>query len=155
MEGERKQVTVLFADLSGFTAMSEKMDPEDITSIMNECFRLMGTSIEKHGGTIDKFMGDCVMALFGAPKALEDAPHRAIETAFDMRSRLQRFSEDKHLPIPLSFHIGINTGPVIAGMIGSDSRQDFTVMGDTVNVASRMANAAEPGTVLIAENTFH
>jgi len=154
IESERCLVTVMFADISGFTAMSEKLDPEEVTDIMNECFLVMERCINEHGGTIDKFMGDCVMALFGAPKALEDAPHRALNTALDIRNRLQKFNEDKNLPIPLTVHIGINTGPVIAGMVGGEKRQDFTVMGDTVNLASRMANAAEPGTVLVAENTF-
>ena len=154
MESDRRLVTVMFADISGFTAMSEKMDPEMVTDIMNECFHFMGECIEQHGGTIDKFMGDCVMALFGAPKTLEDGPHRAINSALEMRNRLLRFNEEKQLPIPLSFHIGINTGPVIAGMVGSGTKQDFTVMGDTVNLASRMEGAAETGTILVAESTF-
>ena len=118
MESDSRLVTVMFADISGFTAMSEKMDPEEVTDIMNECFPFMGECIEHHGGAIDKFIGDCVMALFGAPKALEDGPHRAINSALEMRNRLLRFNEEKHLPMPLSFHIGINTGPVIAGMVG-------------------------------------
>ncbi len=154
VESDRRLVTVMFADISGFTAMSEKMDPEELTDIMNECFRIMEACIDAHGGTIDKFIGDCVMALFGAPKTLEDGPHRAIETALEMSVSLQRFSMDKRLPVPLSFHIGINTGPVVAGMVGGDRRQDFTVMGDTVNLASRMEGAAEAGSILISENTF-
>jgi len=153
-EGERKNVTVMFAD-AGFTAMSEEMDPEAVTDMMNECFRDMGECIEQHGGTIDKFIGDSVMALFGSPKTLEDAPHRAIETALEMRNTLLKFNEDKHLPLPLIFHIGINTGPVIAGMVGSGSKQEFTVMGDTVNLASRMEDAADTGSILVAENTYH
>jgi class 3 adenylate cyclase/tetratricopeptide (TPR) repeat protein len=153
-DSDRRLVTVMFADISGFTSMSEKMDPEMVTDIMNECFCFMGECIEKHGGTIDKFIGDCVMALFGALKTLEDAPHRAIETALEMKNKLIRFNEDKRLLTPLSFHIGINTGPVIAGMVGSDLKQDFTVMGDTVNLASRMEGAAETGTILVAENTY-
>ena len=122
---------------------------------MNECFHFMGECIENHGGTIDKFIGDCVMALFGAPRTLEYGPHRAIETALEMRNKLLRFNEEKHLPIPLSFHIGINTGPVIAGMVGSGTKQDFTVMGDAVNLASRMEGAAESGSIVITENTYH
>ena len=153
-ESDRRLVTVMFADISGFTAMSEKMDPEMVTDIMNECFRIMEACIEAHGGTIDKFIGDCVMALFGAPKTLEYGPHRAIETALEMRNRLLRFNEDKCLSFPLNFHIGINTGPVIAGMVGGDRKQDFTVMGDTVNLASRMEGAAEIGSILISENTY-
>lgn len=154
IESERRLVTVMFADISGFTAMSEKMDPEEVVDVMKGCFTMMGQCIEEHGGTIDKFIGDCVMVLFGAPKAQENAPHRALNTALEIRKRLQQFNEDKKLLIPLSTHIGINTGPVIAGMMGSDKRQDFTVMGDTVNLASRMEGAAEKGSILVTENTY-
>ena len=154
MESERRLVTVMFADISGFTAMSEKMDPEELTDIMNECFHMMEACIDEYGGTIDKFMGDCVMALFGAPKSLEDAPHRAVNTALEMMKRNRKLNEEKTLATPLHLHIGINSGPVIAGMMGGERKQDFTVMGDTVNLASRMANIAESGTVLVAENTY-
>ena len=154
IESDRRLVTVMFADISGFTAMSEKMDPEEVTEVMKDCFSMMGECIEEHGGTIDKFMGDCVMVLFGAPKAQEDAPHRALNTALEIRKRLKTFNEEKRLTTPLNIHIGINTGPVIAGMMGSDKRQDFTVMGDTVNLASRMESSAKTGEILVAENTF-
>ncbi|MDT8272044.1 MAG: adenylate/guanylate cyclase domain-containing protein [Desulfomonilia bacterium] len=154
-EGERKNVTVMFADISGFTAMSEKLDAEEVTEIMNECFSMMEMCIEEHGGTIDKFMGDCVMALFGAPRAMEDGPHRALNTALEIRKRLREFNDLKHLATPLDIHIGINTGPVIAGMMGGDRRQDFTVMGDTVNLASRMESTAKTGEILVTENTYH
>jgi class 3 adenylate cyclase len=130
------------------------MDAEEVSEVMKESFSMMEKIIEEHGGTIDKFIGDCVMVLFGAPKAQEDAPHRALNTALEIKKKMQRFNEEKHLLISLNIHIGINTGPVLAGLMGGEKRQDFTVMGDTVNVASRMANAAEPGTILVAENTF-
>ena len=97
IESDRRIATVMFADISGFTTMSEKLDPEEVTDIMNECFRFMGECIELHGGTIDKFMGDCVMALFGAPMAHENAPHQAIKTALEMQTRLLRFNEEKRL----------------------------------------------------------
>ena len=154
MESDRRLVTVMFADISGFTAMSEKMDSEEVTEVMKECFSMMEKCIEEYGGTIDKFMGDCVMVLFGAPKAQEDAPHRALNTALEIRKRLQKFNEDKRLSIPLNIHIGINTGPVIAGMMGGDKRQDFTVMGDTVNLASRMESSAKTGEILVTESTY-
>jgi class 3 adenylate cyclase/tetratricopeptide (TPR) repeat protein len=144
----------MFADISGFTAMSEKMDPEEVTEVMKDCFSMMGDCIEEHGGTIDKFIGDCVMVLFGAPKAQEDAPHRALNTALEIRKRLKTFNEEKRLTTPLNIHIGINTGPVIAGMMGSDKRQDFTVMGDAVNLASRMESTAETGDILVADDTY-
>jgi class 3 adenylate cyclase/tetratricopeptide (TPR) repeat protein len=154
IESDRRLVTVMFADISGFTAMSEKMDPEEVSDVMKECFSMMEKIIDEYGGTIDKFIGDCVMVLFGAPKAQEDAPHRALNTALEIRKRLQRFNKEKQLLISLNIHIGINTGPVIAGLMGGDKRQDFTVMGDTVNLASRMEGVAQTGDILVAENTY-
>jgi class 3 adenylate cyclase/ribosomal protein L40E len=158
IEGERRHVTVLFADIYGFTAMSEKMDPEEVTGIMNRCFSMIGECIKKHGGTIDKFMGDCVMALFGAPIALEDAPQRAIRSAIMIHREMtlfnDRLKQEKENIKPLRMRIGIHTGPVVAGMVGSDGKQDFTVMGDTVNLASRMEGLAEPGTTYVTEDTF-
>jgi len=127
-ESDRRLVTVMFTDISGFTAMSEKMDAEEVSEVMKESFSMMEKIIEEHGGTIDKFIGDCVMVLFGAPKAQEDAPHRALNTALEIKKKMQRFNEEKHLLISLNIHIGINTGPVLAGLMGGEKRQDFTVM---------------------------
>jgi class 3 adenylate cyclase/tetratricopeptide (TPR) repeat protein len=153
-ESERRLATVMFADISGFTAMSEKMDPEEVTCTMNDCFCMMGECIAKHGGTIDKFIGDCVMALFGVPKALEDTPQKAVNTAIELRNCLQKFNREKNLTIPLNLHIGINTGPVLAGMVGSDKKQDYTVMGDTVNLASRLEDASRVGQILVGSSTY-
>ncbi|MFQ6617199.1 MAG: adenylate/guanylate cyclase domain-containing protein, partial [Fidelibacterota bacterium] len=152
-ESERRQVTVMFADISGFTAMSEKMDPEEVTSIMNYCFSMMGSIIENHGGTIDKFIGDCIMVLFGVPVALEEAPQKALNTAIEMRNRLYQFNMEKNLKIPLDIHIGINTGMVIAGLVGSDEKKEYTVMGDTVNLASRLENASGKGQIYVGPLT--
>ena len=153
-ESERRIATVMFADISGFTAMSEKMDPEQVTCTMNDCFCMMGDCIETHGGTIDKFIGDCVMVLFGVPKALEDAPQKAVNAAIEIRNRLYKFNKDKKLSIPLNIHIGINTGPVVSGMVGSETKQDFTVMGDTVNLASRLEDASQVGQILVGPATY-
>ena len=153
-ESERRLATVMFADISGFTAMSEKMDPEEVTCTMNDCFCMMGECIAGHGGTIDKFIGDCVMALFGVPKALEDTPQKAVNTAIELRNSLQKFNREKNLSIPLNLHIGINTGPVVAGMVGSDKKQDYTVMGDTVNLASRLEDASQVGQILVGPSTY-
>jgi class 3 adenylate cyclase/tetratricopeptide (TPR) repeat protein len=144
----------MFADISGFTAMSEKMDPEQVTCTMNDCFCMMGDCIETHGGTIDKFIGDCVMVLFGVPKALEDAPQKAVNAAIEIRNRLYKFNKEKNLSIPLNIHIGINTGPVVSGMVGSDQKQEFTVMGDTVNLASRLEDASQVGQILVGPATY-
>ncbi|MGO9147917.1 MAG: adenylate/guanylate cyclase domain-containing protein [Desulfomonilia bacterium] len=154
IESERRIATVMFADISGFTAMSEKMDPEQVTCVMNDCFCMMEGCIEHHGGTIDKFIGDCVMVLFGIPKALEDAPQKAVNTAIELRNSLYKFNKDKNLSIPLNIHIGINTGPVVAGMVGGDKRQDYTVMGDAVNLASRLESASQVGQILVGSTTY-
>jgi len=103
IESERSLVTVMFADISGFTVISEKMDPEEVTDIMNECFCLMGECIERHGGTIDKFMGDCVMALFGASKTLEDAPQQALETALEIQTAIQIFNQNIKLVFSVEY----------------------------------------------------
>jgi class 3 adenylate cyclase/tetratricopeptide (TPR) repeat protein len=153
-DSERRLATVMFADISGFTAMSEKMDPEEVTCTMNDCFCMMEECIKEHGGTIDKFIGDCVMVLFGVPKAFEDTPQKAVNTAIELRNCLQQFNRVKNLAIPLNLHIGINTGPVLAGMVGGSDKQDYTVMGDTVNLASRLEDASEVGQILVGPSTY-
>ncbi|MBN2079245.1 MAG: adenylate/guanylate cyclase domain-containing protein, partial [Spirochaetes bacterium] len=153
-ESERRLATVMFADISGFTAMSEKMDPEEVTGIMNGVFREMETVIKGHGGTIDKFIGDCVMVLFGVPTAIENAPLRAVNTAIEMRNRLYQFNKDNNLAIPLDIHIGVNTGPVVAGHVGGADKKDYTVMGDAVNLASRIEGASEKGQILVGPDTY-
>jgi len=155
-EGERRVVTVMIADLSGFTAMSEQMDPEQVTNLINSCFKLLVDVINQYGGTIDKFMGDAIMALFGSPKSHEDDSERAIYAAIGMMAKLQEFNKlqgDK-LPKPFNMRIGINTGEVVAGGVGSDTRMDFTVMGDTVNTTARIQTAAEPGQILVGSDTY-
>ncbi len=153
-ESERRQATILFADISGFTAMSEKMDPEEVTSVMNSIFHLMEITIKQNGGHIDKFMGDCVMALFGAPSALENAPFMGVKTAIELRKLVYQYNADNKLVIPLDIHIGINTGSVVAGNVGGSERKDYTVMGDTVNLASRIESTAERGQILVGPETF-
>jgi class 3 adenylate cyclase/tetratricopeptide (TPR) repeat protein len=154
IESERRIATVMFADISGFTAMSDKMGPEQVTCTMNDCFSMMGECIKTHGGTVDKFIGDCVMVLFGVPKALEDAPQKAVNTAIELRNRLAQFNQEKKLFIPLNIHIGINTGPVVAGMVGFSEKQEYTVMGDTVNLASRLEDASQLGQILVGPATY-
>ncbi len=153
-ESERRLATVMFADISGFTAMSEKMDPEEVTAVMNGCFEMLGEHIEAHGGHIDKFIGDCVMVCFGVPRALENAPLRAVNTAIEIRNRLYQFNNEKNLGIPLDIHIGINTGMVVSGTVGSTGRKDYTVMGDAVNLASRIEGASEKGQILVGPDTY-
>lgn len=153
-ESERRIATVMFADIAGFTAMSEVMDPEEVTAVMNGVFHEMEEVINANGGTIDKFIGDCVMVLFGVPKALENAPLRAVNTAIDMRNRLHAFNREKNLAVPLDIHIGMNTGPVVAGQVGGRDRKDFTVMGDAVNLASRIEGVSVKGQILVGPDTY-
>lgn len=150
-----KIVTVLFADVSGFTKMSESLNPEEVKDIMNECFQGLSGEITSRGGTIDKYIGDCVMALFGAPVAREDDPERAMDAALAMQAFLEKYSEDlqRRAGLSLSLRIGINTGKVLAGYVGTSDREDFTVMGDAVNLASRLEHACPVGSILISHET--
>jgi len=154
MEGERRNVTVLLGDISGFTKMSEKMDPEEVQTMMNECFKFLVSMIYKYEGTVDKFMGDAVMAIFGAPIAHEDDPQRAVKAGIEMQRKLEEFNLEKKSETPLKMRIGLNSGMVVAGAVGSDMRMDYTVMGDTVNLTSRLETAAEPGQILVSASTY-
>jgi len=155
MEGERKQVTVLFADVTGFTSISEKMDPEEVHGLISECLLFLTEEIHRYEGTIVQFLGDGVMALFGAPIAHEYAPHRALHAALAIQRRLLGYAEQlKKRGIDFAMRIGLNTGLVVVGRIGDDLTMDYTAVGDTVNLASRMQTMAEPGTVQTTENTY-
>ena len=156
IEGERRQVTVVFADISGFTALSERLDPEDVAGLVNDCLKELAQAVYQYEGMVDKFIGDCVMAVFGAPIALEDDAENALRATIAMRENLQGFNRRwiEKLGQPLDVHIGVNTGMVIAGNIGNDLRMSYTVMGDTVNVASRLEDAAKGGQILVSRNTY-
>ena len=156
MEGERKVVSVLFADVAESTDIFEKLDPEDVHQIMDECFKILMDEIHRHEGTVNQFTGDGVMALFGAPIAHEDHALRACYASLAIQTSLLAFSRKlkKDLGIVFQVRIGINTGPVFVGSIGDDLRMDYTAQGDTVNLSSRMESNAEPGTVLISANTY-
>jgi class 3 adenylate cyclase len=151
-EGERKQVTIMFADISGFTAMSEKMDPEQVRSMMNACFDHLVPAIRDYDGTVDKFIGDEIMALFGAPRAHENDPERALRAALEMMKRLDDFNHKNKTELGL--HFGINTGTVIAGGIGSQQQQQYSVMGDAVNLASRLEDASDRGQIFVGPDTY-
>ncbi|WP_068862225.1 adenylate/guanylate cyclase domain-containing protein [Erythrobacter dokdonensis] len=151
-DAERKVVTVMFADISGFTALSEALDAEEVRAIMNDCFAELVPCIERYDGVVDKFIGDAVMALFGAPYAHEDDPRRALLAAIEMRASLDAFNSRRGLS--LGIHFGINTGEVVAGGVGSSSRQDYSVMGDAVNVAARLEDASQTGEILVGPETY-
>ncbi len=147
-------VTVLFADLVGFTTLTENMAPRDVALMLNAYFSRMTDVIFQHEGTLDKFIGDAIMAVFGAPIPSEDHALRAVQCAVDMRRALLQFNEEHPDLPPLNFRIGINTGPVVAGDLGSLRRMEYSVLGTTVNVASRLqSEVAGPGQVIIGEAT--
>jgi class 3 adenylate cyclase/tetratricopeptide (TPR) repeat protein len=156
IEGERRTVTVLFSDISGYTAISEKLDPEQVYDIIDGTLKAFSDEIYKHEGTIDKLMGDGMMALFGAPIAHEDDPARAVRAALGMQDALRRINVDleERLGITLKVRIGLNSGLVVVGSIGSDLRMEYTALGDTVNVASRLQSVAEPGTILVSRSVY-
>jgi len=147
LAGERKLVTVMFADISGFTSLSEKNDPETLRALMNACFDRMVPVIQEYGGTVDKFIGDEIMALFGAPKAHERHAEMACNAALDLFDALRDFNFGHNTTLEL--HIGINTGLVIAGGIGSEGRHEYSVMGDAVNIAARLKDAAQKGEIYV------
>jgi class 3 adenylate cyclase/tetratricopeptide (TPR) repeat protein len=155
IEGERKLVTVLFADVANFTSISEKLDPEDAHEIIDGCFKILSQEIHQHEGTINQYTGDGVMALFGAPIAHEEHAQRACQAALAIQSSMVGYSSqiEREFHFEIKMRIGLNTGPVIVGRIGDDLRMDYTAVGDTTNLASRMETMAQPGRVLISENT--
>jgi len=156
IEGERKQVTVFFADVAGFTSISEKLDPEEVHRIMDGVFRILMDEIHTYEGTINQFTGDGIMALFGAPVAHEDHAQRACHAALAIQKTMVEYSEGVKRDLGVNFRMraGLNTGPVVVGSIGDDLRMDYTAIGDTVNLASRMESTAKPGTILVSNNTY-
>ncbi|HEX5816007.1 MAG TPA: adenylate/guanylate cyclase domain-containing protein, partial [Methylomirabilota bacterium] len=155
LAGERKQVTVLFADVSGFTSISERLDPEDVHALINRAFELMLAEIHRYEGTVNQFLGDGLMALFGAPIAHEDHAQRAAHAALGMQAALERYRDELRRRRSIDFRVrmGLNTGLVVVGAIGDNLRMDYTAVGDTTNTAARMQQLAEPGQVVVAETT--
>src|SRR5947207_14033396 len=152
---ERRRITVLFADIAGSTAIAERLDPEDWTALIGEAFQRMNRTVERYGGTIARLMGDGVLAFFGAPTAHEDDPERAVRCGLDLVRAIEELDASKHLSgaDKLRVRVGINTGPVVVGIVGTETASEYTAMGDTVNVAARMQASARPGSVLITAAT--
>jgi class 3 adenylate cyclase/pimeloyl-ACP methyl ester carboxylesterase len=155
IEGERKLVTILFADVADYTSMAEKLDPEKVHLIMDGCFKILMDEIHRYEGTINQFTGDGVMALFGAPIAHEDHAQRACYAALAIQSAMVGFNEKlkDETDIDFKLRIGLNTGPVVVGSIGDDLRMDYTAQGDTTNLAARMQQSAESGEILMTNFT--
>jgi len=158
IEGERKQVTVMFCDMKGFTPLAEKLSPEEVYTMMDQVYEILIHKVHDYEGTVNEMTGDGIMALFGAPIALEDAPQRAIRSAIAIHREMTKFSErvkqEKENFSPIRMRIGIHAGPVVVGTLGNDLRVEFKAVGDTVNLASRMESLAEPGTTYVSDDTF-
>jgi class 3 adenylate cyclase len=152
LKGVERDVTVLFADIRGFTRLSEGLEPADVVALLNDVFQLVSDRILARGGTIDKFIGDSVMAYFGAPVPSTDHPVAAVSAAVDIaravEERNAKLEPGEH---PVGVGIGIHTGAVVVGNIGSDRRTDFTAIGDSVNVAARLEKLARAGEILVSE----
>jgi predicted ATPase/class 3 adenylate cyclase len=147
---ERRRVTVLFADLSGYTSVAERMDPEAVKALVDRVLMRLGEEVTRYGGTVDKYIGDNVMAIFGAPVAHEDDEERAVRAGLGMQAAMGDVNKDLPDGVEFDLRVGINTGEVLAGAVG----QDYTVVGDTVNVAARLQSAARPGSVTVGERTM-
>ena len=148
---ERRNATVLFADLSGYTAVAERLDPEAVKSFVDRALRRLGQEVVRYGGTVDKYIGDNVMAVFGAPVSHEDDPERAVRAGLAMQAAMDEINTDIEAAtgVRFSLRVGINSGEVLAGQVGDG----YTVIGDVVNVASRLQSAARPGSVTVGETT--
>jgi len=156
LENERKQLTILFADIRSFCTMAERMSAEDVVSMLNEFFGIMVDIIFRNNGILDKFVGDQLMALFGLIPSENSAPHDAIKAAIEMQDATedlmkQRAKQDKET---FEIGIGINTGSAIVGNVGPENRMDYTVIGDSVNVAARLEQIASEGQIIIGEQTY-
>ena len=155
LEGERKQVTVLFCDLVGSTSLAERLGPETMHLLLNRFFELALSEVHRYEGTINQFLGDGFMALFGAPIAHEDHARRAALAALGLQKLLAEHHADlgERGGMELKFRMGINTGWVVVGGIGDQLRRDYTAIGDTTNLAARLQQHAEPGAILVSEDT--
>ena len=158
IEGERKQVTVMFCDMEKFTALTEKLGIEDAYTIMDKVYEILIHKVHDYEGTVNEMTGDGIMALFGAPIALEDAPQRAIRSSLAIHREISKFShklkqDNENMP-RVKMRIGVHTGPVVVGTLGNDLRVEFKAVGETVNLASRMESMAKPGTTIVSGDTF-
>jgi adenylate cyclase len=156
LTGERREVTVLFCDIRGFTAMAERMTPEAVVLLLNEFYTLMIETTFRHDGTLDKFIGDAVMAIFGAPIPSADHAARAVRTALDMQAGIATLNERRAAEgrEPIGVGIGVSLGEVVAGSVGTEARMEYTVIGDSVNIAARLESQAKPGRILLSQPTY-
>jgi class 3 adenylate cyclase len=156
LTGARREVTVLFCDVRGFTATAELLQPEEVVELLNEFYELMIETTFKYDGTLDKFLGDGVMAVFGAPLYRPDHALMAARAALAMQAGIRELSlrRVRTGKPPVAVGIGVNAGEVIAGTVGTDARMEYTVVGDSVNLAARLEAGAAPGQILVSADTF-
>jgi class 3 adenylate cyclase len=156
IEGERKLVTILSADVAQFTSISEKLDPEDVHSIMDDCFKIAMDEIHRYEGTVNQFLGDGIMAIFGAPVSHEDHVQRACSTALAIQTTLIDYGDRLKIEYGIDFkmRIGLNTGKVVVGSIGDDLRMDYTAVGDTTNIAFLLQQIAKPGQIILSDKSY-
>src|ERR687898_766855 len=157
VEGERKYVTVLFADVVDSTGLGERLDPEQVAEIMNGAFAFLNASVKKYDGTIARLLGDAILAFFGAPVAHEDDAERAVRAGLEIQEAARGYAEAvrRNYGVEFAIRVGINTGLAVLAAVGDEIRTEYTAMGDTTNVAARLQSAADPGTVLISADTYH
>lgn len=156
-EPERKHVTILFADIAGFTSLSERLDPEEVMMLINHTLQVMTDVVLRYEGFIDKYIGDCLMGIFGAPVSQENHPELAMRAALSMKREVEMLNQQLSLPVDwqVALHVGIHTGLVVAGGIGSDEKRDYTVMGDAVNLAARLESAAGTDQIIVSSATYN
>jgi adenylate cyclase len=156
LTGERREVTVVFCDIRGFTPMTERLSPDEVVALLNEFYNLMVETTFKYDGTLDKFLGDAVMAVFGAPMAYPDHATRAVRTALAMRAGVEALSARRRAAgkEPIAVGIGVSAGEAVAGTVGSEERMEYTVIGDSVNLAARLESNAKPGQILMSQRTY-
>src|SRR5919202_3124505 len=157
VDGERKHVTVLFADVVDSTGLGERLDPEQLAEIMNGAFAFLNASITKYEGTVARLLGDAIIAFFGAPVAHEDDAERAVRAGLEIRAAAREYAESvkRNYGVDFNVRVGINTGLAVLAVVGDEIKTEYTAMGDTTNVAARLQSAATPGTVLISAETYH
>jgi len=157
LEGERKVVTFLFADVVGSTTLAEKMDSEDWTEIMNHAFERLSPVIYRYEGTVARLMGDALLAFFGAPVAHEDDPVRAVHAALDMLATAREYAEEvrRSHSIEFTMRFGLNTGLAVIGEVGSDLKYEYTAMGDAINLAARLEHTADPGQIVVSRSAYN
>src|ERR687889_1287197 len=157
VDGERKHVTVLFADVVDSTGLGERLDPEQVAEIMNGAFAFLNASVTDYGGTVARLLGDAIIAFFGAPVAHEDDAERAVRAGLDIQAAAREYAAlvEREYGVDFGVRVGINTGLAVLAAMGGEIRTEYTAMGDTTNLAARMQAAAMPGTVLISASTYH